>query len=106
MEAHEMIRQIGKLAILALDAEDLAGLLEASDAIRVDNTCLAGWIRVLSLGGHILVQEETLDKEILLRRFDSREAAERFVEHRLSTYERMWDGCGCRIDYLQQVEGE
>ena len=28
-----------------------------------------------------------------------RETAERFVEDRLSDYERMWDGCGCKIEY-------
>jgi hypothetical protein len=106
MEAYELIRQFGKLSILALDEGDLAGLLEVADTLRADDTCLAGWIRVLAVGGQILVQEETLDKEILLRRLDSREAAERFVEHRLSTYERMWDGCGCKIDYHQESEGE
>jgi len=106
MEAHEMIRQIEEQAILALEAEDLATLLEAADTLRADDTCLAGWIRILYLAGHVVVQEETPDKEILLRRLDSREAAERLVESRLSTYERMWDGCGCKIDYRQKPEGE
>ena len=37
-----------------------------------------------------------------VRIVDAREAARRFVEHRLGQYERIWDGCGCRIDYLAQ----
>ncbi len=51
------------------------------------------------LDGYSLVQEETPDGQILLRRLGSREAAEEFVEDRLATYERMWDGCGCKVDY-------
>ena len=27
------------------------------------------------------------------------EAAGRFVDNRLAAYDRMWDGCGCKVDY-------
>jgi hypothetical protein len=104
MEAAEVIRQIEQQAIVALDAEDLSPLLEASVTLRAHDTCLAGWIRILSLEGHVLVQEQTLDGEVLIHRLGTLEAAELFVEHRLNAYERMWDGCGCKIDYRQQPE--
>lgn len=99
MEFRDLIDQIEKQAILSLGPGDLPKLLEAADTIRADDTCLAGWIRILSIGGHVAVQEQTPDGEILLRRLASREAAERFVDRRLADYERMWDGCGCKIDY-------
>jgi hypothetical protein len=99
MEARDLIEQIEKQEILPLDREDLPKLLEVADTIQADDTCLAGWIRILSIDGHVAVQEQTPDGEILLRRLASREAAERFVERRLADYERMWDGCGCKIDY-------
>ncbi len=106
MESTEVIRQIKKLAILALDRKDLEKLLDDSDTIRADDTCVAGWIRILTLGGHVLVQEEAPEGDVLIRRFDSHETAERFVEQRLATYERMWDGCGCKIDYQQEPESD
>jgi len=99
MQTFDVIQQIESQAIIALDAEDLPMLIEASDTIRADDTCVAGWIRILSLGGHVLVQEQTSEGEVLLRRLSSRDSAEEFVEHRLTAYERMWDGCGCKIDY-------
>jgi hypothetical protein len=37
----------------------------------------------------------------VIRRLADEAAAARFVADRLATYERMWDGCGCRIDYYR-----
>ncbi len=99
MEIRELIEQIERQAVLSLDREDLPKLLEVADTIRADDTCLAGWIRILSIDGQVAVQEQTPGGEILLRRLASRDAAEQFVDRRLTDYERMWDGCGCKIDY-------
>jgi hypothetical protein len=99
MESRDLIEQTEKRQIVSLDPEDLPKFLAVADTIRADDTCLAGWIRILSVDGRIVVQEQTPEGEVLLRRYDSREAAERFVERRLADYERMWDGCGCKIDY-------
>ena len=99
MEVRELVEQIEQQAIIALDGEVLPDLLEAAEVIRADDTCVAGWIRILRIGGHFIVQEQTPEGEILVRRLNSREIAERFVEGRLSDYERMWDGCGCKIEY-------
>jgi len=99
MEIRDLAEQIEQQAIIALGGEDLPELLEAAEVIRADDTCVAGWIRVLHIGDHFVVQEQTPEGKILVRRLNSRETAERFVEDRLSDYERMWDGCGCKIDY-------
>jgi hypothetical protein len=99
MEIRELIEQIERQAIVSLDREELSKLLAVADTIRADDTGLAGWIRVLLIDGRVAVQEQTTDGEILLRRLVSRDAAEQFVDRRLADYERMWDGCGRRIDY-------
>jgi len=99
LEIRELVAQFEERAIFALDREALPVLPEATEVIRADDTCVAGWIRILRINDHFAVQEQTPDGEILLRRLISREAAERFVEDRLNDYERMWDGCGCKIDY-------
>ena len=92
MEAQELLKQIAGQAIIALGEKDLPMLLDLSETIRADDTCVAGWIRILDLDGRILVQEQTTEGEILIRRLASRQAAEIFLEHRMETYERMWDG--------------
>ena len=99
MESRDLIDQTEKRQIVSLDPEDLPKFLAVADTIRADDTGLAGWIRVLFIDGRVAVQEQTTDGEILLRRLASRDAAEQFVDRRLTDYERMWDGCGCRIDY-------
>ena len=41
------------------------------------------------------------DGNALARRMPSIEDATDFVNDRLGTYERMWDGCGCKINYFE-----
>jgi len=106
MTAPDLVEQTARHTLVALEEHDLSVLLEASEIIRADDTCLAGWIRILSFQGHVMVQEETPDGQNLLRRLGSMEAAERFVEERLATYERMWDGCGCKVDYHHQPKDD
>jgi hypothetical protein len=91
--------QFEEQAIVTLDAEALPQLLEAAEVVREVDTCLTGWIRILRIENQFAVQEQTPEGEVLVRRLDSRGTAEHFVEQRLRDYERMWDGCGCTIDY-------
>jgi len=81
-------------APLPIDRKALMDLLEAANVLRQENTHVAGWIRVLSLDGVILVQEETPDGHALVRRMPSLETAGQFVDRRLDAYERACDGCG------------
>ena len=38
------------------------------------------------------------------RLLGSREAVRRFVEKRMEEYERMWDGCGVKVDYYEEMK--
>jgi hypothetical protein len=87
--------------LFVLEADELPGLIEAAELLRESDTHFAGPIRVLRLDRRILVQEQVPRTEsVLVREFPARDEAERFVEERLETYERMWDGCGCKVDYF------
>ena len=99
MNTSELMRKLSSTGPTAIDRETLAGLLEAAEVHRQDDTCIAGMIRILSVDGVVMVQEETPDRVVLTRRMATREAAEAFVNDRLEIYERMWDGCGCKINY-------
>lgn len=63
------------------------------------DTSFAGDLVLLEWEGGFAGLEQPADSEWLLRPLKDREAAGRFIRHRLEQYERMWDGCGCRIDY-------
>ncbi len=97
MHAREIVDQVESQGILALDGQDLPGLLAAAETIRADDTCVAGLIRVLSLAGYILVVEATPEGDLLVRRLRSREAADRLVELRLAAYQHLWGGLSCRV---------
>jgi len=104
MTAPDFVEQVDRQGLVTLDERSLHMLLETAEIVRDDDTCLAGRIRILFLDGFVMVQEQTQDGRVLLRRFGSRKAAESFVDDRLATYERMWDGCGCKVDYDRQPE--
>jgi len=97
----ELVAKLQSPAPLPIDRETLIEILEAAEVLRQDDTCVAGWIRILSVDGVILVQEETPEGNAFARRMPSIEKANDFVSDRLRSYERMWDGCGCKINYFE-----
>ncbi|MCG6950715.1 MAG: hypothetical protein LJE93_17505 [Acidobacteria bacterium] len=99
MDAGELIQRLKNRTVVEIDRDDLAELVDVFESMRAVDTGLAGWIRILSHDGEIVVQEETPERTILVRRFDSAEQAGAFVDRRLADYDRMWNGCGCKIDY-------
>ena len=105
MDASKIIREVSKSGVVKIDRDDLSDLLQRAEVVREEDTTLAGRIRVLLLDGHTLVQEETPDRDVLVRRLASIDGANRLVDSRLADYERMWDGCGCKIDYLAPANG-
>ena len=101
MNIDDLLERLGYASRLGLSPDELAGLLEAAELVREEDTCISGMIRIILLRNTVLAQEETPDREIVVRIRPSREAAEELVDRRLKTYERMWDGCGCKVDYSE-----
>jgi hypothetical protein len=99
MTARDIVERLARRTPVMIDTTHLAALLAAAEIIAATDTCVAGLIRILAVDSLIVVQEQTPDGEVLLRRFRSREAAQTFFDDRIAAYDRMWDGCGCTIDY-------
>lgn len=99
MITEKLVAELHHRGFVTIDRDTLRELIDGADVLREDDTHLAGWIRILGVGDSILVQEETPKGEVLVRRMPSRENADSFVDLRMQSYERMWDGCGCRVDY-------
>jgi len=87
--------------VVDLSGVELDRLLRGAVIAEERNTLISGMIRVLEVGPVVLVQEETPDGRALLRRVASRAEADEFLADRLATYERMWDGCGCKVHYFE-----
>ena len=101
MEAQELFKKALTTNYLIIEDGYLTSVLDKSEIIRIEDTHLSDFIRVLKFKDKLFIQETTFKKEILLRKMDSMKDVDSFVQERLDFYERKWDGCGCKIDYYE-----
>ena len=101
MEAIEIFNKALNSNYLIIDEDELKSVLDNSEILRVEDTYLSDFIRVLNYDDKLFIQETTFKKEILIRKMVSMKDADFFVQERLAFYERKWDGCGCKIDYYE-----
>jgi hypothetical protein len=101
MEAKEIFTKALNSTYLIIKENELKSVLENSEIMRIEDTHLSDFIRVLKYKEKLFVQETTFKQEILIRKIDSMKDADFFVQERLDYYERKWDGCGCKIDYYE-----
>jgi hypothetical protein len=62
-------------------------------------TQLAGDLLIVTLGGGLAAVESPSREARVARHLGGPEEVDSFVKQRLDEYERMWDGCGVKIDY-------
>ena len=79
--------------------EDLKELLSQSKIIIEKETLVSDKIRLLKFEKELLIQEKTTKDEFIIRLMKTKQEAEEFIKQRLEIYERMWDGCGCKVEY-------
>jgi hypothetical protein len=94
-------RELEGRKYLAISAEKLEKILAEADLLDEIDTRLNKTIRLLQYHDRLLLQEYSFDGDIIVRPMESREAADALVQSRLDTYERMWDGCGCKINFFE-----
>ena len=103
LDVEQLLHEVAAHHCVSLGDQAPADLLERAIVLREDDTLISGMIRVLELDAAMLVQEQTPEGQVLVRAFESREAADAFVDDRLATYDRMWDGCGCKVRYFDET---
>ena len=79
--------------------EDLEELLSQSKVIIEKDTLISDKIRLLKFEKELLIQEKTTKDEFIIRLMKTKKEAEDFIKQRLEIYDRMWDGCGCKVEY-------
>ncbi len=88
----KLLNLLNRRSPVNVTEEQLSVLLGRSHVVREESTGMAGLIRVMTVGDAVLVQEQTPERELLIRRRQDIAAANSFVDERLATYDRMWDG--------------
>jgi len=101
MDTKEIFNKALSKNFLIIEEADLKLVLDNSETLRIEDTHLSDFIRVLKYDDNLFVQETTFKNEILIRKMDSMKEVDSFIQERLDYYERKWDGCGCKIDYYE-----
>jgi hypothetical protein len=101
MQTKEIIDKTLNSNYLIIEEADMKTILDNSEIIRVEDTHLSDFIRLLKFEENLFVQETSSNNEIIIRKVNSIEDAHVFIKDRLDFYERKWDGCGCKIDYYE-----
>ncbi len=68
-------------------------------------TQLAGELLIVRSGDALIAIESPSRDARVARVLGDESAATAFVAKRMEEYERMWDGCGVKVDYYGDVEG-
>lgn len=86
---------------VVISDEELTELLISSKIIFEQDTRLRDYIRILKVGNLFYLQEKSNLGEIMIRQFDTEVEAMNLVNNRMQIYDKMWDGCGCKINYYE-----
>ena len=82
-----------------ISEETLNFLLSDSEILIEKDTLISDKIRLLKFEDNFLIQEKSNKDELLIRLMKSKKEGEEFINSRMETYDKMWDGCGCKVEY-------
>jgi hypothetical protein len=99
MKLSKTIDSAKKKKYLIISEEELDELLSTSELLVEENTYMSDKIRLLKYRDQLILQEKTTKDEYIIRSMNTIEDAEKFINERLEIYNRMWDGCGCKVEY-------
>jgi hypothetical protein len=101
MNIEKIISSVKKKKYSSISKEELAELLSQSKILIEKDTYISDKIRLLKIENELLIQEKTTKDELLIRSVKSEDEAEKLISGRLEIYEKMWDGCGCKVEYYE-----
>jgi len=99
MTHEELTGRLRREAVVPLTAAEWEEVGPAFEVVERHSTFLAGELLVVRSGAGLFAVEAPSTGERVVRRLPDEAEVRRFVRERLDTYERMWDGCGCKVDY-------
>jgi len=99
MTAEELDHRLRSQRIVSLSSSDWRALAANFDELECHDTLVAGHLLIVrGPAGTAAVEQPSPEKRVIRLLSDDQDVR-RFVRERLEQYERMWDGCGCKIDY-------
>ena len=99
METQKIISTAKRKKYLIISEDELEKLLSQSELMIEKDTLISDKIRLIKINNELLIQEKSTKNELLVRSVKSNKEAEEFIAQRLDIYDKMWDGCGCKVQY-------
>lgn len=101
METRDLIDRVKKKSYLKISEKELEQLLSKSKIVNERDTLISDKIRVLKISNKLIFQEKSNKDEFIIRVMKDINDANKLINERMEIYDRMWDGCGCKIDYYK-----
>ncbi len=99
MTPPELNERLPKEHIVVVADDEWNHLAASFPEVERHDTMVAGDLLIIRAAAGLAAVEQPKAKERVVRLLGDSDAVQRFVAERLSLYERMWDGCGCKVDY-------
>ncbi len=100
MNEPKLLQRLEAGEIVQLDRSEWEAASADFEVVEEHDTRLSGMLLVVRSAAGLAAIEQPKPDQRVVRPLATMEAARAFVADRLETYDRMWDGCGCKIDYL------
>ncbi len=101
MQLEMIFNELGENKYMVLPFGEFERIRSEFETVSERDTLLRGSIWILRRGETFIVAETPRPDEVVLHLVDWQGEARAFVQDRMDAYDRMWDGCGCKIDYYQ-----
>ena len=105
MTSEELNLRLASDRIVRLSIDEWEAAAPSLEEVERHDTFIAGDLILVRTDHDLAAVEEPKSSERVVTRLGDAATADAFVKERLSDYERMWDGCGCRIDYYGEGTG-
>jgi hypothetical protein len=99
MTVEQLDQRLQAERIVPILASEWAELASGFVELERHDTLVAGYLLIVHGASGLAAVEQPSPDERVVRLLSDEQEARRFVEERLEQYERMWDGCGCKVDY-------
>ena len=99
MTIQELTDRLQSERVVALTDAEWAELENGFDEVERHDTMIAGDLLIIRASVGLAAVERPHTDERVVRLLRDPDEVRQFVRERLSLYERMWDGCGCKVDY-------
>jgi hypothetical protein len=100
MTSEEFLERVREGGTIPLSVSEWEGISPVFPEVERHRTQLAGDLIIIEVDGLLVAVESPSREARVARPLGSLEAVRDFVDKRMEEYERMWDGCGVKIDYL------